>query len=261
MISEADLEKIVVPTIGNLNSEEHDYVARLDEGLKTIKGSTELLCNCLRRIQTKKIEEALSLLKETGIDAKYADLGLFIAVTENSEFVNKEQLRSLEDKFETFKGKMIAELEPLFEKKKQLTRSMEDYAEKTLALTQFTQLTKFNINYQLYLLLVRPKGVYVCDEIGNDNTPHADKNESLDPKKFDDESYLQTFKEESKKAKTNAYLVQNPSSELPNEVILRYSLDRIADDIFTTLLKTRSKERDEVLDEIRKRIPKHPENN
>ncbi len=222
-----------VPQISQLDPKQPDYVAKLEEGFVGLGKATELLLKEYEKTSQMTEENIADILREKGItvsqpkvlyereERKGNILKKVRAVAVEIEAGDREEARRIEDLIDSYHETRDQEAnnlgKELRSKVKILTRAFEDYVDAALKLTVIQPLNEINPDYPTaHFFVVRTNGVYEAHiDLTGEKSAQFYRNPNLDPKLFDDGSYVEDFRKKSEGIEANAYLVRNPLSALP----------------------------------------------
>ncbi len=135
--------------------------------------------------------------------------------------------RRHEDLTEKFTEEREARVRDIEKRIKSLSRSFEDYVGAALELTEIEELSQVGpANETAHFFVLREDGLYEghVNLRTMDHTPLL-KREGIDPKRFDDKSYVEQFRTSGGGLRANVYLVRNPCREIDYAMLGMYAFD------------------------------------
>ncbi len=227
-----------VPQIDQLNPQQPDYVAKLDEGFAQLREASGVLHQAYEGIASRGGKDIVDFLREKGITVSQHEVLYDKEEREGDTLTRKraeaigivatsrDESRRIEDLIDTYHETRDREAKDLRVKLKVLARAFEDYVDATLQLTEVQALNEINPEYPTaHFFVVRTDGVYEAHiDLAERKVAGVYRKSSLDPKLFGDKSDVTEFRKQSEGVKANAYLVRNPSSELPVSLLVDYAV-------------------------------------
>src|SRR3989344_2504604 len=231
--------QINIPKIGQLDPKQADYPTRLDEGLSQMDAYFQTLNQDSQDfIQEKeaffKYMQENGVPRETFLEYRLTDElvtkkeGRFITRIGEIKVIEcttspstKEESRRIEDLTHAYYETKNQKAQENNRQSEQIKRAHEDYIDAILGLTEIKPLNDINANYRtVHLFIPRQDGVYEMHiNLGNKEVIPVFKKEGLTPDLFADDSYIDDFRKHSEGVEANAYLVKNPSKEIPVEIL------------------------------------------
>ena len=236
--------EINVPQISQLNPQQPDYAAKLDEGIAQLRVASRALDELYRREASRFMgRDITDLLRASGVTV--SDPRVLYEKEERNPSLLKIQrevsidivaggiaeVRRIEDLVETYHETRDRKIGELRKKHKELRRAFEDYTDAALQLTCIQTLREVNPDYPtIHFFVVRRDGVYEAHiDLTRDKSIQFYKSENLTPELFDNDAYLEEFMRLSQGVNANAYLVKNPSSELSVDLLIKYAVLTVTD--------------------------------
>jgi len=225
-------EPLNIPTLEGLNPDAEDYVAKLDEGLVSLR---PLYAQAIEDIKSrfKAVHgDVVDALKGAGFEVSNtsyeeldseSDPGIKFKV-EGTSPTDKSDARRLEDMLRESMGQFQSEFGDYSRRVLQITRAHEDYKDALLGLTHVEPLKEVDGNQsELHIYTVFRGKVYEMHvDYESKSVTRPNENKDMTPEMFTDPKSLEGIREAAKSAKGNAYLITNPSSELSVGAVGRY---------------------------------------
>ena len=235
-----------IPSLEGLDPAQEDYAKRLDQGLRKLSDLSDEVGRQLNQRAQEFNDGLVKLLGEEGIELKKgktiqvsSPLGNLQGNYYNTHIDNPKQIFKIQEIMVQYKKEQDRITRPLVERRDQLNKAFSEFGKAVIDNTKIEPLNKNAIFTNLHLYIITPHKVY---EIQEDLPCHGQTgivlncqygkkpltsrpitNSKLDPKLFEDPNFIEQFRAQSQGAQANAYLIINPSTEIPVETLTHYA--------------------------------------
>lgn len=251
------MEQNKIPQISELNPEQLDYVARLDEGMNQLE---LVLDDCYERrkeFMSKGADDQIAYLRENGVTAELEkkvlaeteDETYFAKITTRAEALivhnaNKEENRAVEDLIDMYDELRNQEERKFNKELKDLSRAYEDYSEALHQLTEIKLLNEVNplMFWAAHLYIIEGQDVYEAQIDLRNPEIVIGRSPNMKPEYFESEECLSNFSSVEDENVPSAYLISNPSTVIQAKDLVNSSFVKIAKTQLNALKEESKKE-------------------